>query len=88
MIGGLVLFGLFVWAFRNNTYLAPIGDFTPENIEAAGGNTRVVSELMFSEYILPFELTSVLLLGAIISAVALAKRKGAAQLPPGYKGKA
>jgi NADH-quinone oxidoreductase subunit J len=88
ILGGLVLFGLFVWAFRNNTYLAPIGNFTPENIEAAGGNTRVVSELMFSEYILPFELTSVLLLGAIISAVALAKRKGAATLPAGYKGKA
>jgi NADH-quinone oxidoreductase subunit J len=86
--GGVILFGLFVWAFRNNAYLAPIGNFTPENIEAAGGNTRVVSELMFSEYILPFELTSVLLLGAIISAVALAKRKGAPQLPAGYKGKA
>ena len=41
----------------------------------AGGNTRVVSQLMFSEYILPFELTSVLLLGSIVGAVAIAKRK-------------
>ena len=75
--GGLavVMFGLFVWAFKNSVPLAPVADFTPERIDAAGGNTRVISELMFSEYILPFELTSVLLLAAIVGAVAIAKRK-------------
>ena len=70
----VVLFGLFVWAFKNSLPLAPTSNFTPDNIEAAGGNTRVLSELMFSDYILPFELTSVLLLAAIVSAVAIAKR--------------
>lgn len=70
-----VLLGAFVWAFKESPALAPTAGFTPEAIEAAGGNTQVVSELMFSEYILPFELTSVLLLGAIIGAVAIAKRK-------------
>ncbi|MCM2322524.1 MAG: NADH-quinone oxidoreductase subunit J [Oligoflexia bacterium] len=77
-VGGvlsLVLFGFFVWAFKNSPSPAPLGNFTAENIEAAGGNSRVLSELMFSEYILPFELTSVLLLAAIIGAVAIAKRK-------------
>src|SRR6202023_1458274 len=78
-----VLFALFVWAFKNSPALAPISNFTPENIERAGGNTRVVSELMFSDYILPFELTSVLLLAAIVGAVAMAKRKGGPNLPPG-----
>jgi NADH-quinone oxidoreductase subunit J len=75
----VLLLGTFVWAFRNSAMLAPISNFTPEKIEAAGGNTQVVSELMFSDYILPFELTSVLLLGAIVGAVAIAKRnkKGA-----------
>jgi NADH-quinone oxidoreductase subunit J len=68
------LLGVFVWAFKNSAPLAPIAEFTPEKIEAAGGNTRVISELMFSEYILPFELTSVLLLSAIVGAVAIAKR--------------
>lgn len=51
------------------------GAFSPEAIETAGGNTRVVSRLMFSEYVLPVELTSVLLLAAIVGAVALAKRR-------------
>ena len=75
--GGLsaLLFGFFVWSFKNSPPLAPIAGFTPDKIEAAGGNTRVLSEMMFSEYILPFELTSVLLLGAIVGAVAIAKRK-------------
>jgi NADH-quinone oxidoreductase subunit J len=72
---------VFVWAFKNSQALAPISDFTPEKIEAAGGNTRVISEVMFSGYILPFELTSVLLLAAIIGAVAIAKRNQ--ELPKG-----
>jgi len=78
MIGAvacLILFGIFVWSFKNSVQLAPIANFTPENIEAAGGNTKVLSELLFSEYILPFELTSVLLLAAIVAAVAIAKRQ-------------
>ncbi|MGK5083578.1 NADH-quinone oxidoreductase subunit J [Bdellovibrionota bacterium FG-1] len=76
-----MMLGVFVWVFKNTAPLAPIGAVTPEKIEAAGGNTRVLSELMFSEYILPFELTSVLLLAAIVGAVAIAKRKQA--LPAG-----
>lgn len=71
----LTLFGIFVWAFKESPQLLGIGEFTPEKIEAAGGNTQVLSELMFSEYILPFELTSVLLLASIVGAVAIAKRK-------------
>lgn len=70
-----ILFGLCVWAFKESPQTLPQGPYTPEAIEAAGGNTRVVSELLFSEYILPFELTSVLLLAAIVGAVAIAKRK-------------
>ncbi len=66
---------LFIWAFSTTQLTPPVDQFTPERIDAAGGNTQVVSELMFSEYILPFELTSVLLLAAIVGAVAIAKRK-------------
>jgi NADH-quinone oxidoreductase subunit J len=78
VIGGVMavaLLAVFAWTFRNSPLTAPKGAFTTEAIAAAGGNTRVLSELLFSEYILPFELTSVLLLGAIIGAVAIAKRK-------------
>jgi NADH-quinone oxidoreductase subunit J len=69
------IFSIFVWVFKENPPTLVTGDFTPERIEAAGGNTQVLSELMFSEYILPFELTSVLLLSSIVGAVAIAKRK-------------
>lgn len=71
----LGLFAVFVYAFKESSWKTEVGLYTPARIESAGGNTRVLSELMFSEYILPFELTSVLLLGAIIGAVAIAKRK-------------
>jgi NADH-quinone oxidoreductase subunit J len=70
-----VLLALFVWAFKNSPSVVPAGQFTPEFIAQNGGNTRVISELMFSKWILPFELTSVLLLAGIIGAVAIAKRK-------------
>lgn len=76
--GVLCLMGLgtFVWVFNQpQQSLVPVGSFSLEAIEKAGGNTRVLSELMFSEYILPFELTSLLLLSAIVGAVAIAKRK-------------
>lgn len=73
LCAGLLCF--FIWAFEASKSPGPVGAFSPETIEAAGGNTQVLSELLFSEYILPFELTSVLLLAAIVGAVAMAKRK-------------
>ena len=74
-----LLAAIFIMAFRGGKPVAPTGPYSVEAVQAAGGNTQVLSELMFSEYLLPFELTSVLLLAAIISAVAIAKRK---QTPP------
>jgi NADH-quinone oxidoreductase subunit J len=71
---GLFIFAGFLWAFRNSANHASIGVHTSEKILEAGGNTKVISQLMFSEYILPFELTSVLLLAGIVGSVALAKR--------------
>jgi NADH-quinone oxidoreductase subunit J len=88
-VGCAALFAMFTWAFQESAATPPpSGPYTAEAIEAAGGNTRVISKLMFSEYILPFELTSVLLLGAIVGAVAIAKRKlgPPAAAKPGVRG--
>jgi NADH-quinone oxidoreductase subunit J len=71
----MILFGFLVFAFHESNYPAPTGTLTPEHVVELGGNTRAISELMFSDYALPFDLTSVLLLGAIVGAVAIAKRK-------------
>ena len=71
----LTLLGIFIWAFKNTPTSVNVSQYTPERVKALGGNTQVISELLFSEYILPFELTSILLLAAIVGVVAIAKRK-------------
>lgn len=75
LVIGLTLLAAFVWIFKESALLAPMGLHSADKVAAAGGNTRVLSQLMFSEYILPFELTSILLLAGIVGSVALAKRK-------------
>jgi len=53
-----------------------LGDRSLELIATdAGGNTQAVAEALFTDYLLPFEVTSVLLLAAIVGAVVLAKRR-------------
>lgn len=41
---------------------------------AAGGNLRVVSDSIFSTYLVPFEVVSVLLLAALVGAVVISRR--------------
>ncbi|MBI5167711.1 MAG: NADH-quinone oxidoreductase subunit J [candidate division NC10 bacterium] len=50
------------------------GEFSPEKVSALG-NTQVVGRLLFTDFLLPFELTSVILLVAIVGAIVLAKRR-------------
>lgn len=55
--------------------LAPTtGKFTPEFI-ASVGHVQVIGTLLFSEFLLPFEIASVLLLVAIVGAMTLARRE-------------
>ena len=75
----LALLAGFFQLFSQSTFSAKKGAFSADAIEALGGNTQVMAELLFSEYILPFEATSVLLLTAIVAVVAIAMRKKAAQ---------
>ncbi len=42
---------------------------------AAGGNTRIVGMLLYSDYLVPFEVASMLLLVAMIGAILLAKKE-------------
>ena len=50
------------------------GNFPPAKVEAMG-NTETLARVLFTHYLLPFEITSILLLVAIIGAVILAKRE-------------
>ena len=60
--------------FQSFILAAPRENFTPEKV-AAAGNTESVARLLFTDFLLPFEITSVLLLVAIVGAIILAKRE-------------
>lgn len=47
----------------------------PPAVPVGFGTVESVGDLMFKTYLLPFELTSVLLLAAVVGAVTLAKRR-------------
>lgn len=74
-LASAAFFGLLVLCLVRGGVSPTPSQFTEEGIIAAGGNMRVISELMFSDYILPFELMGILLLLAIVGAIVLAKRK-------------
>lgn len=46
---------------------------SPAQATAIEGTTKAIGKLLFSEYLVPFELTSLLLLAAILGTVVLAK---------------
>ena len=50
------------------------GPFTPERI-AQIGSTQVVGVALFTDFLLPFEITSLLLLVAMVSVIVLAKKR-------------
>jgi NADH-quinone oxidoreductase subunit J len=50
------------------------GAFTPERI-AQMGDTQAVGALLFTDFLLPFEITSMLLLVAIVGVIVLAKKR-------------
>lgn len=54
--------------------LGPKGDYPIETVEEIGSIT-LIGRLLFTEYVLPFEIISILLLVAVIGAVVIAKRR-------------
>ena len=78
------LFGAFL-AVATLISIAPavrneVGGTTLTNALTEGyGSTRNIGRLLFGEYVLPFELTSVLILSAMVAGVVLAKKEVAAQ---------
>jgi NADH-quinone oxidoreductase subunit J len=71
---GIILLAQIGMIFNSVLLEGTKGKFPPEKV-AALGNTEVIARLLFTDYLLPFEITSVLLLVAIIGAIVLAKRQ-------------
>ncbi len=75
-VGGLVLIGELIalrLAAPPGPLRLPAGAVAGD--VAARGAVRAVAEPLFQGYLVPFEITSVLLLAAIVGAVVLAKRR-------------
>jgi len=49
-----------------------MGPYTPDKVSA---NVKAVGEILFTQYLFPFEIVSVLLVAAIIGAVILSKKR-------------
>ncbi len=69
---GIVIFAELGWVLMQR--FAPLAEKGPLASQLAewGGNPQVVGRLLYTDYILPFELISIILLVAIIGAVVLA----------------
>lgn len=68
---GLGLSGLLVWVFADRQVSAP-----------PAGSAQRLGEALFSDWVLPFEVLSVLLLAALVGAIVLSKRTGVSHSPP------
>ncbi len=70
-----ILLALELALVLGNALLPPArGAFTPERV-AAIGDTQAVGALLFTDFLLPFEITSLLLLVAIVGVIVLAKKR-------------
>ena len=70
VLGALVATGIVL--ARGATLAAP-GTASPESV-ARIGNTAAVATLLYSDYVFPFEIVSLLLTAAVVGAVVLARR--------------
>ncbi len=68
--GGILLIGM-LGAFRGVSE----NIYAPEGIDHTVGLTKNLGRLLFNEYVLPFELASILILAGIVGAVLIGKRE-------------
>lgn len=71
LVMGFLVEMVYILMFKN-----PSGSYTELHPDAAKlGTVEAVGEALFTKFLLPFEVTSVLLLVAVVGAVVLAKRR-------------
>ncbi len=59
-------------AILNRSVIGPRGEATPQAVAAVGGNTQALGRFIYSDYLLAFEIASLVLLVGIIGAIVLA----------------
>jgi NADH-quinone oxidoreductase subunit J len=73
VLSGGLLFLTLMAAIRNGVGIAPANEF-----DSGIGLVRSVGMSLFNEFLLPFEVSSVLFLSAMVGVVLLAKKEGSA----------
>jgi NADH-quinone oxidoreductase subunit J len=71
----VLLIGQIVFGFVSGAISPDRGPYTLEHMNDLGGSVQAVGSVLFTEYLLPFEVTSLLLVVALIGAVVLGKRR-------------
>jgi len=61
--------GFFLWGIYNTAWPTEAADLGANNV-------KVIGETIFTKYVVPFEVASVLLLVALVGAIVIAKREG------------
>ena len=80
LITALLLIGeLGFVAWKGKDSLVVPDGAAAESVLGVTGNSQLVGETLYGQYLLPFEIASILLLVAIVGSVALSKRKTQAQ---------
>jgi len=75
VIGGLLMLLFLLAIVYSVVWKSPtgkVGSYTPDKVTA---NVKAVGEMLFTQYLFPFEIVSVLLVAAIVGAVILSKRR-------------
>ena len=70
-----MFFAMMGWVFSHGDSARVKGPFSVSAVSSSGGNIRVISEIMFSDYSIPFLIMGILLSISVVGAVVLAKRK-------------
>ena len=75
VLGLIAVFAQGIWSTRKAGYVLPWGNpAVPDPSAALVGNTETIADVLFSSYLLPFEIASVLLLVAVVGSVYMAKK--------------
>jgi len=70
----------FIVVLTGITFTSARGGFSPAAVQAAGGNSHVLGQTLFNSFLLPFEISSVVLLVAMVGAIILVKKERAANV--------
>jgi len=72
IVAGLMLLSIFI--LRRIDVFAQAGPYSIERIQS-DGNIMTIGRVLYTKYLLPFEIASLILLVAIIGAIVLAKKE-------------